>query len=123
MPNFSKAQLYMNLLETAGIMFWNTPEVRSELGADDVLPGLADVKTDTMDPTNVNVPAYNKGPEDWTTAFPDEITLKGSRGFVHQSASRMDGSEGHPNDYNPTGYHPRPLRLAERLLQRNEQSE
>ena len=126
MPNktLSKAQLYNQLLEQAGLMFWNMPQVNQELEGQNPMPAEAGMmRTDTMNPANPNVPDFNKGPQDWQTAFPPELTLRGTRGFVHQSASRMDGSEPHMSDYNTTGAHPRPLRLAERLLQKNEQSQ
>ena len=65
-------------------------------------------------------PEWNKGfSHDTMNFMPSEYTLRGARGFVHSAAKRSDGSPESPTDYNPTGVHPRPKRLAERLLQRS----
>ena len=117
----SKAQL---LIETLSTQLWQDTGL---VDKEHLPPGVTQVHGDPdyqvhdhSDFEPVNVPGWNKGPTDWQSSMPPGLTLRGSRGFVHMSAERSDGSPECADDYNPTGHHKRPIRLAERLLITNE---
>ena len=118
----SKAQLFLEMLSTQ--LWQDTGLVDKE----HTPPGVLQVHGEPRPPMStadddfepVNVPGWNKGPTEWQSSMPPGLTLRGSRGFVHMSAARSDGSPECASDYNPTGKHPRPIRLAERLLITNE---
>ena len=116
----SKAQLFLEMMSTQ--LWQDTGLVDKE----HLPPGVTQVHGDPEslqshpDFSPVNVPGLDKGEDAWQASMPPGLTLRGSRGFVHMSAARSDGSPECAGDYNPTGVHPRPIRLAERLLITNE---